>query len=115
RRRPTPVEPVKVSFLVIVLRRSGSTTSAGRVVGITDRTPGGRPASRNKEANANIVNGVWWAGLTIIVHPAATAGAILRAPIASGKFHGVTIIVGPTGCLVVMMWPPPSGRRDILP
>ena len=36
-----------------------------------------------------MVSGVSWAGLTIIVQPAATAGPILRVPIASGKFHGV--------------------------
>ena len=41
--------------------------------------------------------GVSAAGLTTIVQPAAMAGPILRVPIASGKFQGVIIRVGPTG------------------
>ena len=41
------------------------------------------------------------AGLTTIVQPAATAGPILRVPIAVGKFHGVMSRHGPTGCLIV--------------
>ena len=36
-----------------------------------------------------MVSGVSSAGLTMIVQPAASAGPILRVPIASGKFHGV--------------------------
>ena len=36
-----------------------------------------------------------------MVQPAATAGPILRVPMASGKFHGVIISVGPTGCFIV--------------
>ena len=36
-----------------------------------------------------LVSGVSLAGFTIIVQPAATAGPILRVPIAIGKFHGV--------------------------
>jgi hypothetical protein len=52
-------------------------------------------------ASASIISGVCWAGLTIVVQPAASAGAILRAPIAIGKFHGVTNRLGPTGCFIV--------------
>ena len=40
-------------------------------------------------ASASIESGVCWAGLTTIVQPAATAGPILRVPIAVGKFQGV--------------------------
>ena len=49
------------------------------------------------------------AGLTTIVQPAATAGPILRVPIASGKFHGVTNRHGPTGFLMVSSRLPPAG------
>ena len=35
----------------------------------------------------------------MIVQPAASAGPILRVPIASGKFQGVIARLGPTGCL----------------
>ena len=62
---------------------------AGLLVGSTDSTPLGRPASSISLASSSMVSGVSWAGLTIIVQPAATAGPILRVPIASGKFHGV--------------------------
>ena len=40
-------------------------------------------------ASSIMVSGVSWAGLTIMVQPAASAGPILRVPMASGKFHGV--------------------------
>ena len=57
-----------------------------------------------------MLNGVSAAGFTIIVHPAASAGAILRVPIARGKFHGVIASVGPTGSLVTRMRPLPDGE-----
>ena len=53
-------------------------------------TPGGRPDSSRICASASIDSGVFWAGLMTIVQPAATAGPILRVPMAMGKFHGVT-------------------------
>ena len=68
---------------------SASVTAPGLLVGSTDSTPLGNPASSISLASNSIVNGVSWAGLTIIVQPAANAGPILRVPIASGKFHGV--------------------------
>ena len=55
----------------------------------TLRTPSGNPASAITPASASIVSGVSSAGLTTIVQPAATAGPILRVPMAIGKFHGV--------------------------
>ncbi len=68
---------------------SASVTAPGLLVGSTDSTPLGRPASSISLASSSIVSGVSCAGLTIIVQPAANAGPILRVPIASGKFHGV--------------------------
>ena len=52
-------------------------------------------------------SGVSWAGFMTIVQPAATAGPILRVPIAMGKFHGVISRHGPTGCLsvIIRLWP----------
>ena len=58
-------------------------------------------------ASASIDSGVSLAGLTTIVQPAATAGPILRVPIASGKFQGVIIRQGPTGCFIVSTRPAP--------
>ena len=86
---PTPVEPVKVSLRSRPSSISAVVTSPGLLVVTTDSTPFGRPASSINLANSSIVSGVSWAGLTIIVQPAATAGPILRVPIANGKFHGV--------------------------
>src|SRR5699024_11218362 len=43
------------------------------------------------------VTGVQTCALPILVQPAAMAGPILRVPIASGKFHGVMRMQGPTG------------------
>ena len=79
---------------------------------ITFRTPPGRPASVMICASAYIDSGVWVAGLTTIVHPAAIAGPILRVPIANGKFHGVMNRQGPTGCFMVSSRVAPLGATE---
>ena len=104
---PTSVEPVKDSFRVLESFSSGSITAPERLEVITFSTPPGRPASSKIFASANIDRGVCWAGLMTIVQPAATAGAILRVPIAVGKFQGVTNTHGPTGWRSVRMRPLP--------
>ena len=71
------------------------------------RTPPGSPACSRISVSASIERGVCWAGLTTIVQPAAIAGASLRAPIAIGKFQGVTNTQGPTGWRIVRMRPLP--------
>ena len=87
--RPTSVEPVKESF------RSRGSPMIGFEISLEDepvttlRTPSGSPHSESSFASASIESGVCWAGLTTIVQPAATAGPILRVPIALGKFQGV--------------------------
>ena len=45
------------------------------------------------------------AGFSTIVHPAATAGPILRVAIAAGKFQGVIMYAGPTGCFITSSLP----------
>ena len=75
-------------------------------------TPSGRPASCMTWASSSMVSGVSCAGLTTIVQPAATAGPILRVPMASGKFHGVIIRVGPTGCFMVSSREAPLGATE---
>ena len=87
--RPTSVEPVKDS-----LRRRGSPMigfemSPDDEPVTTFSTPPGSPHSSSSFASASIDSGVCCAGLTTIVQPAATAGPILRVPIAFGKFQGV--------------------------
>ena len=86
-------------------------TAAASVVGTTFNTPGGRPASWKILASASMESGVNWAGLITMVHPAASAGPILRVPMARGKFHGVTKMQGPTGWRRVRRREPPSGAR----
>ena len=46
---------------------------------------------------ARAVSGVSDAGLSTTVHPAASAGPILRVAIAAGKFHGVIRTLTPIG------------------
>ena len=66
-------------------------------------------------ARASIESGVCFAGLTTIVQPAATAGAIFRVPIAIGKFHGVMKRHGPTGWRMVSTRPAPASLREKRP
>src|SRR5665647_367692 len=106
---PTAVDPVKLSF-----RRRGSAmidpdTAEDREVVMTFTTPAGRPASSNSLTRYRVVSGVSAAGLITTVQPAASAGAILRVAMASGKFHGVIRKLGPTGCCDTIMRPVPSG------
>ena len=49
------------------------------------------------------VKGVWLAGLTTAVQPAAKAGPSLRVSMAAGKFHGVIRAHGPTASRKVRM------------
>ena len=46
------------------------------------------------------------------MQPAATAGAILRVAIASGKFHGVISRHGPTGWCIVSRRAVPLGGAE---
>ena len=55
------------------------------------------------------VSGVSFVGLNTMVQPAAMAGPILRAPMASGKFHEVMRMQGPTGSREMSMRFLPSG------
>ena len=87
--RPTSVEPVKDSLRSRGSPMIGFETSEDLLEVTTLSTPAGSPASSRIWASASIDSGVCWAGLTTIVQPAATAGPILRVPIAIGKFQGV--------------------------
>src|SRR5881392_1076709 len=94
---PTGVEPVKDILRSRGSDMSGPTISLAFEAVTTLNTPAGSPASVSRPARANIDSGVCCAGLRTIVQPAATAGPILRVPIARGKFHGVMSRHGPTG------------------
>jgi hypothetical protein len=76
----------------------------------TLNTPAGMPARSASTASASAENGVWVAGLSTMVQPAASAGPALRVIIAAGKFHGVIAAHTPIGSLVTTMrlsgwWP----------
>lgn len=62
-----------------------------------------------------MLSGVWVAGYTTMAQPAARAGPIFRVPMASGKFQGVIIRVGPTGCFMVISRVAPFGAVDQRP
>ena len=104
---PTSVEPVNDNLRARGSLISGSMVRPDDLAVITLSTPSGSPASSRIWARASIDSGVCLAGLTTIVQPAATAGPILRVPMASGKFHGVMKMHGPTGWLSVSTRPLP--------
>jgi len=87
---PISVEPVNVSLRTRGSAMMTSVSGPGRQAGRTCNVPDGPPASSHNSAIRSAVNGVCLAGLTIIVQPAASAGATLRASMPAGKFHGVT-------------------------
>ena len=78
-------------------------------------TPAGTPACSARCTRASEVSGVSSAGLQTTVHPAASAGAILRAIIAAGKFQGVMAATTPTGSFSANMRRPGSGAGMISP
>src|SRR3546814_4815726 len=76
---------------------------------MTLTTPAGRPASSSNFTRYRVVSGVSAAGLITTVHPAASAGAILRVAMARGKFQGVMSSAGPSAWRETIMSPVPSG------
>lgn len=60
-------------------------------------TPGGSPARRPSSPSSRADSGVCSAGLSTVVHPAASAGATFQAAISRGKFHGMICPQTPTG------------------
>ena len=106
---PTAVEPVNVSLRTVGLSASSApTSSAGPQT--TFSTPGGTPARSASAAIARAESGVAGAGLTTNVHPAASAGAALRAIMPIGKFHGVIAAQTPTGRRSVSSRRPGAGE-----
>ena len=87
----------------------GSDTALEVEVVSTLTTPAGTPTSSSSFTKYSVVSGVSSAGLMTTVQPAASAGAILRVAIASGKFQGVMKKHGPTGRCVTIIRPVPSG------
>ncbi len=92
---PTLVEPVNA-----ILSTPGWATSAAPVSPLpvtTLKTPGGRPASRQRAPRRSAVIGVCSAGFMTTVQPAASADAAFHAAIIRGKFQGRICAATPTG------------------
>ena len=106
---PTSVDPVKESFRTRGSLSTFSITPDEPLATSTFTTPAGSPASSIRWTTASVVNGVSEAGLTMAVHPAASAGPSFLVAIAAGKFHGVTITETPTGWRKVMIRLSPPG------
>ena len=70
---------------------------------MTLNTPAGMPARWASSATASADSGVFDAGRTMKVQPAASAGAALRVIMALGKFHGVMAAHTPTGWRMTLM------------
>src|SRR5699024_1631110 len=96
---PIFVEPVKDIFLIRSSLNNLSEISVELPVKML-ATPLSIPVAINSSKIAIAILGVSLDGLTITVHPAANAGATLRATIAPGKFQGVIKPHTPTGCLI---------------
>ena len=64
-------------------------------------TPAGKPACATISASSSAVSEVCSAGLSTMVQPAASAGAIFWQAIISGKFHGTICAQTPTGSFTV--------------
>ena len=99
---PISVEPVNVTLRTIGLDVISPPIADAEPV-TTDNTPLGTPARSASTASASADSGVWLAGLTTMVQPAASAGPALRVIIAAGKFHGVIAAQTPIGCFSTMM------------
>ena len=86
--RPTSVEPVKATFATSGMLDEARPDGPARA-GDDVHHALGQPASQASCSKRRAVSGVSSAGLSTIVLPAASAGAIFQAAIVSGKFHGV--------------------------
>ncbi len=96
-RRPTAVEPVKVTLRITGDAIRWEDTSEG-TPNTRFSTPAGRPASARAWASAMADQGVSSDGFITMEQPAARAGPILRAGSRAGKFQGVKAATGPSGC-----------------
>src|SRR5690625_4117565 len=96
---PIRVEPVNVIFLTALLAINTSVTTLDCAITRLN-TPFGKPTSWKIFAISTADCGALLDGFNTIVHPAARAGATLRAIIDNGKFQGVMAPTTPMGCLI---------------
>src|SRR6195256_2224734 len=93
---PTSVDPVKPTKRTAGCSHKTLPMADELPVRILN-TPLGTPAFSASATSASAVSGVWLAGLSTTVQPAASAGETLRVIIEQGKFHGVIAPQTPIG------------------
>ncbi|MNO93857.1 hypothetical protein D3C76_854640 [compost metagenome] len=98
---PTWVEPVNTSASTSMCRPRALPAVSPRP-GTTFSTPSGMPASSASSASRRAENGDCSAGLSTTELPAASAGASFQAAMSSGKFHGTTAPITPSGVRVMV-------------
>src|SRR5215216_2558040 len=99
-RVPIPVDPVKVIPPTRGSPTSTSpTTAPGPVIRLT--TPRGAPARSSSSIRYPADHGVSDDGLKTTVLPNASAGAILRTGVTTGKFQGQIAATTPSGSVTV--------------
>ena len=91
----TSVEPVKITPLMRLSAVRAAPTTSPRP-GSSCSAARGVPASRNSSTARQAINGVCSAGLASTTLPAARAAATWPVKIASGKFHGLMQLTGPS-------------------
>src|SRR5438477_12342023 len=99
---PISVEPVKESLRTVGFEVISAPISVALPV-TQESTPFGTPARSASSQSANAEYGVWLAGFSTMVQPAASAGPALRVSIAEGKFQGVIATQTPIGCFRTTM------------
>ena len=77
--------------------------------------PSGRLPARQQSTITIAVPGVWFDGRAITEQPAASAGAILRASSAAGKFQAVKAATMPIGSRVTSKRPPGTRLSTMRP
>ena len=93
---PTSVEPVKATMSTSMCMPI-AWPAVSPMPGTTWRTPAGRPASTASWAIRIAVNDDCSAGLRTTELPVASAGPSFHDAIISGKFHGTTAPITPSG------------------
>src|SRR5580704_608481 len=99
---PISVDPVKLNLRTVGFEVISPPISLALPV-TQEKTPAGTPARSASSHSASAENGVWLAGFSTIVQPAAKAGPHLRVIIAAGKFQGVIAAQTPIGSLITTM------------
>ena len=98
---PVRVEPVKVMTSTSGCSARAWPASWPKPL-ITFSTPSGSPASFARPARRRAVSGDFSDGLSTMLLPVASAGPSFQQASSSGKFHGTTAAITPTGSRTII-------------